>query len=272
MKKIIAVLMVMAAMTGCGRIATGEVGVRHNFNKSVDMQVVPEGWYGSVFTSVEKREVKQTAIEISDMKPKAKDNLTLADFDITVMYTINGAKVPAMEVKYAGSNAVDKETGKVYPMYNLIERMAKGTAFDVIGNKYESLTIHTKRTELEQDIAVSLQRDLDASDKDVVHIDKVIVRSVVTDPALEESIQRSVRVEKQIEAKKQEIELAKAESERQKEEALGQAAANRIISESLDARLVEMKRIEVMGAFAGAGTHTIVMPSDSRTTLTVPTK
>lgn len=272
MKKILAVLMVMVAMTGCGRIATGEVGVRHNFNKSVNMEAVPEGWYGAVFTSVDKFTVKQTTLEISDMKPKAKDNLTLADFDISVLYTVNGAKVPAMEVKYQGNSAVDSDSGERFPMYNLIQRMAKGTAFDVIGNKYESLTIHNKRTELENDIAVSLQRDLDASDPGVVHIDKVIVRSVITDPALEESIQRSVRVEKQIEAKKQEIELAKAESERQKQEALGQAAANRIISESLDARLVEMKRIEVMGAFAGTGTHTIVMPSDSRTTLTVPTK
>lgn len=271
MKKILAILMVMMAVTGCGRIATGEVGVRHNFNKSVDTQAVPEGWYGAVFTSVDKFVVKQTTLEIKDMKPKAKDNLTLADFDISVLYTINGSKVPAMEIKYAGMSA-SNDDGDRFPMYNLLERMAKGTVFDVIGNKYESLTIHNKRTELENDIATGLQRDLDASDPGVVHIDKVIVRSVITDPALEESIQRSVRVEKQIEAKKQEIELAKAESERQKQEALGQAAANRIISESLDQRLVEMKRIEVMGAFAGQGTHTVIMPSDSRSMINIPTK
>jgi regulator of protease activity HflC (stomatin/prohibitin superfamily) len=67
-------------------------------------------------------------------------------------------------------------------------------------------------------------------------------------------------MEKNIEAKNKEVEFAKAEARRLREEAEGRAAANKIIADSLDERLLRLKAIEAQMAFANQGTHTVLIP------------
>lgn len=268
MKKLIVGLMAVLILAGCGRIKTGEVGVRTNFNKSVDTVEVQPGFYLSVFNSVKPNVVKETEISLNDMKPKAKDNLLLDDLDVSVFYKVNPTQVAELEIKYAGMTA-SNDDGDHYPSFNLIERFAKGAIFDIVGNKYDSLTIHNKRTELEIDIAKRIQEDLDKDDKGSFEITKVIVRKVNTDSSLEESIRASVRVQKETEQKLQQVQLAKAEAARLLVEASGEAAANRLIADSITPALIELRRIEAMKSFAGAGTHTVVMPSDSKSMVTL---
>jgi hypothetical protein len=263
MKKIIAMLMVAVVMTGCGRIETGEVGVRTNFNKSVETEELTPGFYGALFSSVNKHVVKETEITMDDLRPKAKDNLSLEDLDISVFYTINPAKVADMEIKYAGMTAV-AEDGSLYPQFNLVSRYVRGAVYDVIGSKFDSLTIHNKRNDVELDIMKEIQTGLDASDKGVFTITKVVVRKVDTDKSLEESIRNSVRVQKEIEQKTQQVALATSEAERLRVEALGQAAANTIIANSITPQLIELRRIETMAYFAKEGTHTVIMPTDTK--------
>ncbi len=268
--KSIAVLALIATTAACGRISTGEVGVRTSFNKTIETKVVDQGIYTSFFSHVDTFNVKETELELANLKPKAKDNLTLADLDISIFYTVNPTKVAEMEIKYSGMSSNGGNT--IYPMFNLVKALSQGAVFDVVGNKYDSLTIHNQRSQLEQDILKEVQTAADKNDKGIFTITKVIVRSVVTDKALEESIQNAVKVEKQIQAKRQQVELAKAEAERQRIEALGTAAANTIIANSLDARLIELKRIEATQAFATQGTHTVVLQGDSKPLINLPSK
>lgn len=260
---VIGLIAVIFVLTGCGgRIETGHVGVRTNFNKSVDPEEVQPGWYGAVFTSVDDYIAKETEVSMNDLKPKAKDNLSLADLDISVFYLANPAKIADMNIKYVGMSPRAK-SGYYLPSYNLIERYSRGAVFDTVA-EYDSLTMHQKRNALETEVKRQIQDDLDKSDPSAFTITKVIVRQLITDPALEQSIQRSVQVQKEVEAKLQQVDLARAEAERVRVEAEGAAAANRIISASIDNRLIELRRIEAMATFAREGTHTVIMPTDTK--------
>jgi regulator of protease activity HflC (stomatin/prohibitin superfamily) len=269
MKKVIAVLFFAIIASACGRIETGHVGVRTDFNKTIETTEVPPGWYGAVFTNVDDFVVKEVEVSMNNLKPKAKDNLSLADLDISIFYTVNPTKVADLVVKYVGMSPKSEGWGGAYlPAFNLVERYTRGSVYDTV-SEYDSLTIHTKRSDLERSIQEKIQRDLNNSDPETFTITKVIVRQLLTDPTLEQSIQQAVRVQKDIEAKTQQVELAKAEAERVRVEALGEAAANRIISESIDDRLLRLRQIEAMRAFAHEGTHTVVMPSDTKSLVSI---
>lgn len=268
MKRIF-VLFVAILLAACGRIETNHVGVRTEFNKSVSPNEVPPGWYGAIFSSVQEYTVQETEVALNDLKPKAKDNLSLADLDVSIFYKPNPDLVADNVIKYAGMSPIESHLG--YPLFNLISRFARGAIYDAVA-QYDSLTIHTKRNDLELAITKRIQDDLDRGDKGSVIVTKVIVRQLLTDPALEKNIQQSVQVQKDTEAKEGQIKLARAEAERLRVEAEGQAKANRLIAESITPQLVELRRIEAMQKFAGAGTHTVVMPSDTKALVNVGSK
>jgi regulator of protease activity HflC (stomatin/prohibitin superfamily) len=266
MKKLIIAVAVASTLIGCGRIGTGEVGVRTNFNKTIETTELQPGWFGAVLTSVDHFDIKETEVAFNDMRPKAKDNLSLQDMDISVFYKVNPEMVADLTVKYAGMSA--KQDNVYYPAFELISRMGRGAIYDTTA-QYDSLTIHNKRNDLETSILNRLQSDLDKNDSGAFTITKVIVRNLTTDPALESAIQQAVRVEKEIQAKKQQIELARAESERLRVEAEGAAKANIIIANSITPQLIELRRIEAMSRFAGAGTHTVILPSDTKSLVNI---
>lgn len=247
------------ALQGCGgRIETGHVGVRTNFNKSTDLAEIQPGFYGAVFTSVDEYVVKEIEVKFDNLTPKGKDNLVLADFDVSIWYQPAPDKIAEIITKYSGSSP--NHHGVYYPAFNVVSRVAQGAIFDAVST-FESLTIHQKRNELEDLIKKSVQRDLDSRDKDVFTVTRVVVRQIKTDPALEKSIQAAVQMQKQTEAKNLEVKLAMAEAERLRVEAEGQAKANKIIAESLSEPLIRLKQIEAMSQFAHQGTNTVVLPS-----------
>ena len=78
-----------------------------------------------------------------------------------------------------------------------------------------------------------------------------------------------MQVQKEVKAKVQQVDLARAEAERVKVEAEGAAAANRIISASIDDRLIKLRQIEAMASFANQGTHTVVLPAETKALVNV---
>jgi regulator of protease activity HflC (stomatin/prohibitin superfamily) len=163
---------------------------------------------------VDEYSVKEIEVKFDNLTPKGKDNLSLADFDVSIWYQPLASQVAEMYVKYSGMSLCDH--GVCYPAYNLVARVAQGAIFDAV-SQYESLTIHTKRTDLESRIKTLVQAELDKSDKGVFAVTKVIVRQIKTDPQLEASIQAAVRMQKQTEAKELEVKLArKAEARRRR--------------------------------------------------------
>ncbi len=256
--KRLGVIVVALMLAACGRIETGTVGVRTDFNKQVEMTEMNPGFYTAFLTSVDEYTVKEIEVKFDNLTPKGKDNLSLADFDVSLWYQPLASQVAEMYVKYSGMSPCDH--GVCYPAYNLVARVAQGAIFDAV-SQYDSLTIHTKRNDLEARIKSLVQHELDNGDNGVFVITKVVVRQIKTDPKLETSIQAAVQMQKQTEAKELEVKLAQAEAKRVIAEAEGQARANGILAASLTEQYLRYKQIEATASFAQQGTHTVLLPA-----------
>jgi regulator of protease activity HflC (stomatin/prohibitin superfamily) len=207
-------------------------------------------------SSVREYTTKESAINLDNMTPKAKDNLSLREMDITVYYKTDGSKIPGLQAKYANQSAYDH--GIWYPAYNLVENMARTAAYEEVA-KQDSLTIHQHRDEVALAMKENIQKALNESDPNTFTVTRVVMRQVVTDPAIEQSILQAVQVQKQIEAKNAELELAKAEARRTVAEAQGTAQRNQILNASITDTLIRYKQALAMEECASSGKCTMVI-------------
>lgn len=89
-------------LSGCfGTIDTGHVGVRTTFGK-VDTEELQQGMYSALLSSVREFTAKEISVQLNNLTPKAKDNLSLKDLDVTIYYTIKPTVIAEMDIKYQG--------------------------------------------------------------------------------------------------------------------------------------------------------------------------
>ncbi len=239
MKSFILALGFMA--TGCNQIDTGNVGVERTLG-NVKQVALPPGVYQTLTKTVDEFTAKEIAIPIDNMRPKSSDNLTMQDVDIDVYYRTVAAQIPALFIKYQGDVAKDKN-GDMIAAASRVQREAREAVYIAV-SKFDATTMHNRRAELSEAIQKELQKGLEASDPGAFVVTTVNVRNLVTDSALEKSIQERAAVDQQIAAKQKQIELARKEAERRKVEAEGEAAANRIIAESVTEGLIKLRQTE----------------------------
>lgn len=244
-------------LTGCfGVIDQGNVGVRTTFGK-VNTEPVEPGMYMSMLSSVREFTAKESAVNLDNMTPKAKDNLTLKEMDLTVYYRVDGAKIPSLYIKYSGQNAQSKN-GYWYAGYQLVENLSRTAIYEEVA-KHDSLTIHQHRDEVANAVQKNVQAELDKSDPGTFTVTRVVMRQVITDPAIEQSILANVQMQKQIEAKRAELELAKAEAARVIVEAEGTAKRNQILNSSITDTLVKYKQALAMENCAASAKCTMII-------------
>lgn len=217
MKKLSLYALALAAalsLTGCyGTIETGQVGVRTNFNGAVDQKVEGEGFYTTFTSHIDKYTLKEIGVELSDLQPKAKDNLSLRDLDVTVFYKVQTPQaVRGLITKYSGQSVQFEGANYYAPAYRLVESVGKSEVADAV-SKHDSLTIHTQRNTLENEVKDAMQKNLDASDPGVFAITRVVVRQVLTDPTVEQSIRNVVAKSKELEAATLQVQVAEKNAE-----------------------------------------------------------
>ncbi len=262
MKKLIVTLLAASALAGCSRIDTGNTGVESTFGQ-VKEQTLPPGVYFSLFKTIHEVNTMEFGLEINDMSPKAKDNVTLTDVDLTIYFRVDPKNVAKIMTRYAGDMKWNSKTDSYIVGHDLVARMAREAIYNAF-TKYTASEMHLRRAELANAIRENLQKETDQdAGKGMFEITNVLVRNIVTDPRLEEAIKQSAEVEFTIRKRQQELELAKAEAERKRIEAEGEAVANRIIAESITPQLIELRRIEAMTGFAKQGTHTVILPQNT---------
>lgn len=260
MKKLLLLLIIpmLAILTGCTQIDTGNVGVESSLGQYKDVEM-PSGVYFSAFKTVHEISVKENAIALENLTPKSKDNLTMKDFDVDVYYRIDPTKAADLMIKYAGDVAKPAQGDGLLVGYSLMVRQSREAAYKAAA-LFDAGKMHTQRTEIAAEMQVALQKALDAdAGKGMFIVTNVIIRNVVTDPALEASIQEAAKAEFRIREKEQQILLAKQEAERRRVEAEGEARANHIIAESLTPPLIKLREIEATAKFAKEGTHTVLL-------------
>lgn len=255
MKRISAIAfatMLAISATACTQIDSGNLGIEKTMGQVKPDELTP-GTYFTLFKTVMEVNGKETAIQLNDLKPKAKENLTMQDFDADIYYQVNHAAAADLLVKYAGDLTESKVgegddakgDGSWIIGRNLVTRHAREAVYAAVA-KQPFAEMQNKRAELASDIERTLQQELDAkAGKGAFVITNVVIRNITSDANLEASIRQAAQVEFQTRQREAQIKLAAAEAERRRIEAEGEARANKIISDSLTPQLVQIKLAEM---------------------------
>jgi regulator of protease activity HflC (stomatin/prohibitin superfamily) len=246
-----------------GVIETGNVGVRTTLGH-VKQDELDAGVYLAVpgVTSVQQFSAKEIAVELNDMTPKAKDNLSLRDMDVTVYYRVAPGKVAEIITKYASQSVRMEGEGFWRPAFTLVTAVSRNIVYEEVA-RIDSLVVHTQRDNIGLEIQRGLQTALDKNDPGVFHVSRVILRSIVTDPAIEESIRLAVANQKKLEAMKVQVDIAQKEAEVKITEAKGIAESNHIINQSLTREYLQHEANVALHTFAEKGnTNTVVVPAN----------
>jgi regulator of protease activity HflC (stomatin/prohibitin superfamily) len=183
-----AVLMALA-LTGCGMIDQGNVGVRTQFGKIDNTPVT--GLYTSIVSDVTEYTAKETTIELNNMQPQAGDRMTVQDMEVTIFYQATASALPGFQARFAGMSA--RVTGDDFyrPGYTMLNGMARSAVMSEVG-LYPADQLNVKRSELETGIKVDLQKKVDAKAPGTFTITGVVIRNIVNDQTVQQSIRDSV--------------------------------------------------------------------------------
>ena len=256
-----AVAIVVIAFMSAYTVETGNVAVERTLGK-VDPEERLQGLNFKMpfLTTRQEFSAKEIVIDINDLTPKAADNLSLKDLDVSVYYRVPQDRISELFVKYAQSAA--RGTDGVYmPAYGLVVREARSAIYEQV-SKIDSLQLHKQRESLQSDVLQELQSRLDRSDPGDIIISRVVVRALNTDPSIEAAIRDAVEAEKRLEAKQVQVEIAKKDAEIEVERAKGIAEANAIINQSLTAAYLQHEINTALLRFADNESSVVVIPAN----------
>lgn len=241
-------------------VDTGNVGVERTLGKVDLVETGPGMNYKlPILTRAYEFSAKEIALDLNDLKPKAADNLSLQDLDVTVYYNAAPNAIADLMVKYA--NASQPAPEAILPAYGIVYREARGVIYEEIA-KVDSLQLHRMRDALQSAIQDRLQARLEARDGDALHVSRVVVRALNTDPSIEASIREAVANQKKLEAKQISVDIAKKDAEIEIERARGIAEANKIINASLTAQYLQHEINVALQSFAENDGQLVVMPAN----------
>lgn len=260
-------LFALAGLLGaCSQIDTGNVGVERTLGK-VGTDAMPPGVYFTLFKSVDEFTSKEVLFQLENMTPKSRDNLTMQDVDVDVIYKVDGSRVPALYAKYQGdvvkhSQVVKDGTSDLIIGYSRVMREAREAVYKSVAT-FDATTMHTKRADITEAIRKTLQSELDAADKGAFTVTSVNVRNMVVDKGIEEAIRQKAATDQRIEQAQRELALTKAEADKSIAKAEGEAKANRILAESITGPLIRIREIEAQRdaaiAIAGKAGNTVLL-------------
>ncbi len=243
-------------------IESGNVGVRKTLGKVNPEEVSPGlNFRVPAVTRITEFVGKEIAIDLTDLTPKAADNLSLRDMDVTVFYKAASGQIADLYVKYANAHHYDRESDSYFPAYRLVYREARRAAYETVA-EIDSLTMHKKREQIADSIEARLQETLDSNDPGVFEVTRVVIRSVLTDPSIEESIREAVANQKRLEAKQVMVEIERKNAEIEAIRAQGIANANDIINKTLTTEYLQHELNLTLQKFAETGANTIVVPAN----------
>jgi regulator of protease activity HflC (stomatin/prohibitin superfamily) len=261
-KALVALVLICAiAIMSAYTVETGNVAVERTFGK-VDHEEKGQGlnFKMPLLTNSIEFSAKEIAIDINDLTPKAADNLSLKDLDVSVFYRVPKDRVSELFVKYAAAAARGAD-GVYMPAYGLMFREARSAIYEQVA-KIDSLQLHKQREILQTAVQEELQGRLEKSDPGDLMITRVVVRALNTDPSIEAAIREAVEAEKRLEAKQVQVEIAKKDAEIEIERAKGIAEANNIINSSLTAEYLQHEVNTALLRFADNDGSVVVIPAN----------
>lgn len=252
MKKV--VLLLLAVLSGCERIETGEVGLRIGFDKQVNTTELQPGSFNQTLVgNVLTFPVRDIALTLDDMHPQTADNSTLADMDITVIYSINPAAVGELYTTKSRAFHARDESDDIVLMYNYLTTVARSAAYKAAAT-HDALKTISARAEIEADTAKYIttalgDEKLDAS----LSITKVQVRNIQPAANIIASANAVITAQNNLKAKQVEVDIARKEAER----------LSLLSSNSQNVRYMEAKALQDIAEGVKEGkVQSIVVPYD----------
>ena len=214
MKKLVAVAVMVLAATGCTRVQTGEVGVRIGWDKQIQQGELMPGSFNQVLVGeVLLFPVKDINAVVENLTPVAKDNSTMKDFDMVVVYSINPQQVAEVySTKNRGFHS--QEHGEIYLMYNYIMQVARNAAYKT-AREHEALLMNDNRQIMEEHIKEQIRHSLVEEKLDgTVIVTQVLIKNIQPADSVVASANELVRAKNELQRKEVEVQTAKKEAER----------------------------------------------------------
>jgi regulator of protease activity HflC (stomatin/prohibitin superfamily) len=179
-------VLLLKGLTSCTRVETGEVGLRKQFDGTVDMDPLAPGFHPTWISTVLIFSSREVLVPVKDLHPVTADKLPMEDVDIQFTYKVNPASIPPLYTKYSPTYHAEVG-GEIYVMRVFVEQFVRSAVADAIA-KYPALQVNDKRTEIvgliQEDVNGKIRRE--GLDKDItvgqivftnVSIPRVIVES-----------------------------------------------------------------------------------------------
>jgi regulator of protease activity HflC (stomatin/prohibitin superfamily) len=182
--------------------------------------------------------------------------------ELTVQYRLN-AQFAAQTISNWGFSWEEK----------IINPVVRDVVRNVVG-KYEAESLPQRRNQIANEIDTGIRKSVTGLKNSPADLQSVQLREIVLPQKVKDQIERVQLAKQEVERAQQEVERAKQEALKRAAQAQGsaeavkieaegkatavkieadaQAQANRIISESLTTKLLELKQIEVQGKFNDA--------------------
>lgn len=264
MARIVVAAGLALAAAACTQVSTGEVGVSSRLGK-ISLEELPPGVYEPFSKTVTVVSVRETTIPLDNVPgAKTKDNVTMQDVDVDVRYSTLPGKVADTMAKLAGDTGKNAN-GDVVVGEKFVTRVAREAVLDSV-KQFKADEVHLKREEITGLVASKLQAELNKEMPDTFMVHGVTSRALVTDKKLEESIRAAAQVQFDVRKRQDQKALAEADGQIKLQKARDEAAANEIVSRSLTPQLLRKLELETQQAFAGQGTHTVVLGQSSGST------
>ena len=257
MKKIIPLILLVVVgglgATGCTIVDTGEVGLRVNFDKTIENgELVAGSFNQTLIGKVLTFPVKDVSVDVRDMQPLAADNSTMKDFDISVVYNIMPASVSDLYINKSRSFHMVDPSGDIYLMHAYIYQTARNAVYKT-ARKYEALNMNDSRAQIEQEIQATMMATLNEEKLNGIVISQVRVGGMVPSDAVKASADNLVRAKNEEKTKEVEVQIARKEAER-----IAALNANAGAIGYMHAQ-AQMKIAE---GIAAGKVHTVVIPYD----------
>ncbi|QGZ42701.1 regulator of protease activity HflC (stomatin/prohibitin superfamily) [Pseudoduganella flava] len=254
MKNIAFVFAILLALTGCTRVAQGEVGLRVNWDKTIDAGELAAGTVEvTVFDSVLKFPIREINAEVKDLRPQTVENVTMDDFDLTVVYNVTPSSVSDLYINKARSFHGVNDEGEPLLMQNYLTTVARNAVYKTVP-KYEALKINIDRSQIEAQILAGIKAELDSEKlSTAVQVTQVLVRNAVPPAAITTSANNLVKAQNEL--KQSAVEVQKAEQE-----------AKRIATLNANAGAVNymaaQANLMIAEGIRDGKVHAIVVPAD----------
>jgi len=252
----LAIALIAISAAACTRVETGEVGLRVDMSKQVQMgELMPGSWNQTLVGDVLTFPVRDIGGSLEDKRPLTKDDVALKQVDLSYVYGVSPTAVAELWTKQPRSfHFVDTKSGDTFLMAVRMQTLVNNALYEAV-RKYGTTEVNDKRQAIEQDVNDIVARTL-KNDKleGVLTLTSVQVRAIDLPDNIRDSAAEVVRSQNMLAVKANEVAIAEKEAERMR--ALSANSGQSIAYMDAQARLNISEAVKL------GKVSTIVVPHD----------